>query len=51
MKIIFDVNEVTLMSVTLLEFENVDFLSPARLNYIPKVKYASPFMKIDTMSN
>ena len=37
--------------MTLLEFENFDFLLRARLNLLPKLKRASVFMKIDTMNN
>ena len=36
--------------MVLLEFENFDFLQNVRPNLVPKLKYASTFMKIDTVN-
>ena len=35
----------------LSEFESFDFLLPARLNLLPKLKYAAIFMKIESLNN
>ena len=42
---------MTLILMALLEFENFDFMPPARLNVLPKLKCASTSMKIDTVNN
>ena len=40
-----------LISITFLEFENVDFLPPARLHLLAKRNCFSAFVKIDTFIN
>ena len=42
---------MTVISVALLEFENSDFIPPARLNFLQTLKYALIFMKTDTANN
>ena len=42
---------MTVVSMALLEFENFDFLPPARLKLLTKLKCAPIFMKIDTHNN